>query len=145
MRIAEHPLDVGGRHCGAGTWLIPAQPGLEDALGRVAGELALDFTGVPALPEVPAHEARVPRVGVWVPWADTDTIGWIRYTLDHENVPYTYLRDEDMRAGDLANPRTSSCTGMSMDLQAQIHGIPPTWGPMAFTKPERSEYLGTPA
>jgi len=38
-------------------------------------------------------------LGVWVPWADTDSIGWIRYILDQRKVPYVYLRDEDIRAG----------------------------------------------
>ena len=36
-----------------------------------------------------------------MPWADTDSIGWLRYALDQRSVPYVYLRDEDMRAGDL--------------------------------------------
>ncbi len=146
VRVAEQALEVAGRRCGAGTWLIPPQPGLEAALRRVSEELALDFTGVPALPDVPAHEARVPRVGVWVPWADTDSIGWIRYTLDQEKVPYVYLRDEELRAGRLRDAVDVILYGnVDLDLQAQIHGIPSAWGPMPFTRTDRFKYLGTPA
>ena len=43
-----------------------------------------------------------PRLGVWVPWADTDSIGWLRYTLDQRSIPYTYVRDEDIRGGNAA-------------------------------------------
>ncbi len=55
----------------------------------------------PPLPDVPRHDAPAPRLGVWVPWADTDSIGWIRYSLDQRRVPYTYVRDEDIRGGRL--------------------------------------------
>ena len=88
----------------------------------------------------------MPRIGVWVPWADTDSIGWIRYTLDQEHVPYVYLRDEDVRAGHLRDKVDVVLYGnVDLDLQAQIHGIPSTWGPMPFTKTDRFKYLGTPA
>ena len=63
-----------------------------------AKELGLDFAEVSSAPDVPQHAAKTPRLGLWVPWADTDSIGWIRYSLDQRKVPYTYLRDEDIRA-----------------------------------------------
>ena len=72
-------------------------------------------------------------LGVWVPWADTDSIGWLRYTLDRRRVPYTYLRDEDIRAGGLRERVDVILYGnVDLDLQGQIHGITATVGPMAF-------------
>ena len=53
------------------------------------------------MPDVPRHAEKAARIGVWVPWADTDSIGWLRYSLDQRKIPYTYLRDEDIRAGAL--------------------------------------------
>src|SRR5438876_6389548 len=49
-----------------------------------------------------------------VPWADTDSIGWIRYILDQRKVPYVYLRDEDIRAGLRSEEHTS-------ELQSPVH------------------------
>ena len=68
---------------------------------QIARDLGLEFDSVSANPSVERYTAEVPRLGVWVPWADTDSIGWIRYTLDSQGVPFTYLRDEDIRAGGL--------------------------------------------
>ena len=63
--------------------------------------LGLDFQSVGSVPDVVSHAAPVPRLGVWVPWADTDSIGWVRYSLDQRHIPYIYVRDEDIRAGKL--------------------------------------------
>ena len=53
---------------------------------------------------------RSPRLGVWVPWADTDTIGWVRYSLDQRHIPYSYVRDEDIRARQPARSSTTCCS-----------------------------------
>jgi hypothetical protein len=112
----------------------------------VADELALDFTSVPALPEVARHEADVPRLGVFVPWADTDAIGWIRLALDERRVPFTYLRDEDVRAGRLREKVDVIVYGhVNLELADQIQGIPSAWGPMPFKATPETPSLGTPA
>ncbi|HEX5227213.1 MAG TPA: M14 family zinc carboxypeptidase, partial [Bryobacteraceae bacterium] len=101
VQIAEREFDAGGAKFPAGSWIVADEPGLHDAIQSAAAELGLDFTQVASAPNVPHHAAKAPRIGVWVPWADTDSIGWIRYSLDQRKVPYTYLRDEDIRAGNL--------------------------------------------
>jgi hypothetical protein len=98
------------------------------------------------VPDVPRHDAPAPRIGVWVPWADTDSIGWLRYTLDRRGVPYTYLRDEDIRAGGLRERFDVILYGnVDLDLQGQVHGIEPTAGPMAFYATPEFPSLGQPA
>ena len=100
-----------------------------------AAELGLDFTQVAAVPDVPRHKAKAPRIGVWVPWADTDSIGWIRYSLDQRKVPYTYLRDEDIRAGNLRARIDVLLYGhVDLELAEQIEGLPKAWSPMPFKK-----------
>ena len=42
--------------------------------------------------------APVPRLALWQSWADTESAGWVRLVLDRQKVPYTLLRDEDVRA-----------------------------------------------
>jgi len=146
LRIAEAAFTSGSRSYPKGSWILPRQPGLEEALHGLAADLALDVDSAAATPDVVQHDAPAPRIGVWVPWADTDSIGWIRYTLDQRAVPYTYLRDEDIRAGGLRERVDVILYGnVDLDLQGQIHGIPPTTGPMAFAATPDHPSLGVPA
>ncbi|MGB5296951.1 MAG: hypothetical protein WBP34_18565, partial [Thermoanaerobaculia bacterium] len=109
-------------------------------------DLALDFESAAVAPSVDSHEASVPRLGVWVPWADTDSIGWLRYTLDLQGVPYTYLRDEDIRAGSLEEKVDVIVYGnVDLELTSQIHGIQAVDGPMPFTKTVEFPSHGEPA
>src|SRR5262249_56791167 len=101
VEVAERPFRAAGADFPAGSWILPAHDGLLDALRQAAATQGLDFTGVASAPDVPRHAAEAARLGVWVPWADTDSIGWVRYGLDQRQGPYTYLRDEDIRAGRL--------------------------------------------
>ena len=52
-------------------------------------------------PTVAAHGAPIPRLAVWHLWADTESAGWLRLALDQEKIPYAYIRDEEIRAGQL--------------------------------------------
>jgi hypothetical protein len=145
IQIAEREFEVGGAKFPAGSWILAAQDGLSEAVQSAAGELGLDFVQVSAAPDVPRHKANAPRIGVWVPWADTDSIGWIRYSLDHRKVPYTYLRDEDIRAGNLSARIDVLLYGhVDLELAEQIEGLPKTWSPMPFKKTARTPSFGTP-
>jgi hypothetical protein len=144
--IAERPFRSAGADFPAGSWILPAQDGLADAVRQAAATFGLDFTAVAAVPDVPRHTAEAARLGVWVPWADTDSIGWVRYALDQRHVPYTYLRDEDIRAGRLRDRVDVVLYGhVDLELAEQIHGLPKTWGPMPFKKTPETPSHGTPA
>jgi hypothetical protein len=146
VEIADQSFRSGAAVYPAGSWILPAQPGLASALESVSRELTLDFDSAPAPPDVARHAAPAARIGIWVPWADTDSIGWIRYTLDQQGIPYTYVRDEDIRAGRLRETIDVLLYGhVDLDLQAQIHGIPSSWGPLAFTRTPRYPSHGVPA
>jgi hypothetical protein len=144
--VAERSFRAAGVDFPAGSWILPAQQGLASALRAVAEELSLDFTSLAASPDVPRHDAPVPRVGLWVPWADTDSIGWVRYSLDQRRVPYSYVRDEDVRAGHLRDRFDVLLYGhVDLELAEQIHGLPKEWGPMPFKKTPQTPSHGTPA
>jgi len=146
VEIAERAFKLKGTEFPEGSWIFPAQDGLAQALHAVATELGLDFTSVSTLPDSPHHAAPAPRIGLWVPWADTDTIGWIRYSLDQRKVPYTYLRDEDIRAGALRDRVDILLYGnVDLELAPQIQGLPKAWGPMPYKKTPQTPSLGTPA
>jgi len=146
IEIAEHAFAFGGVEYPAGSWILPDQPGLGEAVQEVADRLGLSFSGAGSAPDVPHHVAKVPRLGVWVPWADTDSIGWIRYALDQRHVPYIYLRDEDIRPGKLNDKIDVLLYGqVDLELAEQIQGIPKRWSPMPFKKTEETPAFGTPA
>ncbi len=146
LSIAERPFSQDGIDYPRGSWVLPAQPGLESALQDTAERLGIDFERIATAPEVPTHPAPLPRLGIWVPWADTDTIGWERYSLDQRHIPYTYVRDEDIRRGDLRSRYDVLLYGhVDLELSEQIHGLPKEWGPMPFKKTRATPSLGTPA
>jgi hypothetical protein len=146
IQIAERAFEQGGSKFAAGSWIIAPQAGLHDALASAASDLGLEFMQAASTPKVARHIAKAPRIGLWVPWADTDSIGWIRYSLDQRKVPYTYLRDEDIRAGNLPARIDVLLYGhVDLELAEQIEGLPKRWSPMPFKKTERTPSFGTPA
>jgi hypothetical protein len=151
LRIAERAFNSGGDAYPAGSWIVTANEGqaatdLDDAIAATSDEFALDFRSTRAVPDVPHHAAELPRLGLWVPWADTDMMGWIRYVLDQQEIPYTYLRDEDLRAGKLRDKVDVILYGpfSRLDLAGQIHGIAATEGPMPFRASDEYPSLGQP-
>ena len=146
VAIAERPFTLDGAQYPAGSWILAPAAGLAAAVRETAKALGLDFTGTAAAPEVAQHEAPVPRLGIWVPWADTDTIGWERYSLDQRHIPYVYVRDEDIRAGRLRDKYDVLLYGhVDLELAEQIQGIPKAWGPMPYKKTKQTPAFGTPA
>jgi hypothetical protein len=146
LRIAERAFRVDGVEFPAGSWIFPAQSGLADPLRDTVQRLGLDVVSAASVPDVPSHSAKAPRLGVWVPWADTDTIGWLRYSLDRRQIRYVYVRDEDIRAGRLDEKYDVLLYGhVDLELAEQIRGIPGEWGPMPFERTRETPSHGTPA
>jgi len=144
--IAERAFSIDGAQYPAGSWILAPQAGLASALRDTAAKLGLDFSSTAAVPQVTRHEAAVPRLGVWVPWADTDTAGWARYTLDQRHIPYGYVRDEDIRAGKLRDKYDVLLyPHVDLELAEQIEGLHRQWSPMPFKKTSATPSFGTPA
>jgi len=143
--IAEKAFKSGGADYPAGSWIISDQKGLADALKRAAAELAVDFEGAAAVPDVGRHESKLPRLAVWHTWADTEATGWVRYVLDREKIPYSYIRDDDIRAGRLRERYDVVIFGHNyLDLKGQIQGIDKKYGPMPYTKAKEFPSHGVP-
>jgi len=146
ISIAERAFSVQGADYPPGSWILAPQAGLAAALRDAAAKLGLEFASAGSVPNVASHAAPLPRLGLWVPWADTDTIGWARYSLDQRHIPYIYVRDEDIRAGKLRDRYDVVLYGhVDLELAEQIQGIPRAWGPMPFKKTSATPSLGTPA
>ena len=146
IEIAERAFTAGGSEYPAGSWIIAWHEGLAEAIKETASNFGLDFASAAAVPDVPRHNAKAPRIGVWVPWADTDSIGWVRYSLDQRRVPYTYIRDEDIRAGLLRDHVDVLIYGhVDLELAEQIQGLPKIWGPMPYKATPQTPSFGKPA
>jgi hypothetical protein len=146
VQIAERPFATKGTNYGAGSWIISAQSANIEQLAGVAKSLSLNFTAASSMPDVPHHTTKTPRLGVWVPWADTDSIGWVRYSLEQRKIPYIYIRDEDIRAGKFKDKIDVLLYGhVDLELAEQIQGIPKKWSPMPFKKSPQTPSFGTPA
>jgi hypothetical protein len=145
VEIAEKPFKSGSVDYPAGSWVLTEQKGLTEALERAAAELAVDFESSSAVPDVPRHESKLPRLAVWHTWADTESVGWVRYVLDREKIPYSYIRDDDIRAGRLRERYDIILFGQNyLDLQDQIQGIDKKYGPMPYTKTKEYPSHGVP-
>ncbi len=145
VEIAEKPFKSGAMDYPAGSWILAGQKGLAEALKPAADELAVDFGSAPVVPDVPRHESNLPRLAVWHTWADTEAVGWIRYVLDREKIPYSYIRDDDIRAGRLRERYDIILFGHNyLGLQDQIHGIDKKFGPMPYTKTKEFPSHGVP-
>lgn len=145
IEVAEKSFTIGDVEYPAGSFIVPAQSGAREAIEKVAAELGLDFTAVAATPDVASHEAKLPRLAVWHPWADTESIGWVRLVLDSEKIPYDYIRDEEIRAGNLRTRWDIILYGnVYLRLKDQIHGIDTKFGPMPYTKTPQFPSHGVP-
>jgi hypothetical protein len=150
VEVAEQSFTIGKVDYPPGSWIISAPDGqranLDQAVMSLSSELALDFQSTRESPDVTSHEASLPRIGLWVPWADTDMMGWIRHIFDRQDVPYTYLRDEDIRGGALNDKVDVIVYGpfSRLELAGQIHGIAATEGPVPFRSSPQFPSLGKP-
>ncbi len=145
VEIAEKPFTNAGAQFPAGSWILAPRKGLREAVAQVSEELGLDFQSAPASPDVARHAAPIPRVAVWHTWWDTQSIGWLRMTLDQQKIQYSYIRDEEIRAGGLREKYDIILYGHTRGgLKDQINGIDPKFGPMSFKKSAEFPALGVP-
>jgi len=145
VEIAERSFKVGEAELPAGSWLLPPQDGLAAKLGEISSDLGLDFVSAADLPEIPRHESELPRVGLWHPWADTQMIGWVRLVFDRQGIPYTIVRDDDIRAGGLNDRFDVLIHGdTEEDVKGQIHGLDRKFSPLAYTKTAEFPSHGSP-
>ena len=87
----------------------------------------------------------MPRLGLWVPWADSTPPAGARHTLDQRHIPYGYVRDEDIRAGKLRDKYDVLLyPHVDLELAEQIEGLHKEVEPMPFRKTSATPSFGTP-
>ena len=84
-----------------GTIYIPAQPGIDAKLSKLAADYSLDIKPAPSVPAGNALAIHLPRIGLYQSWVASMDEGWTRFIFDQNHIPYTRLVDADVRKGGL--------------------------------------------
>jgi hypothetical protein len=84
-----------------GTIYIPAQPGVDAKLKKLAADFSLDIKPASSVPTGTVLAVHLPRIGLYQSWVASMDEGWTRFILDQNHIPYTRLVDADVRKGDL--------------------------------------------
>ncbi len=95
----EAAVDAGGRTFAPGAFAI--EGGDRKALAELAAGRGAAGVAVAALPEGARRALASKRVGLLKPWTASMDEGWTRFLLERLEVPFTSVRDEDVRAGGL--------------------------------------------
>ncbi len=145
VEAAEASFEIDGARFPAGSWIVRDGRGVRSQLERVASEYGLDFASIGAAPDVKRHSLDLPRVAVYHTWISTQDCGWVRYTFDHDRIPYVLINDEDLKQGGLRD-RFDVVLVPSMwgDFKDIVHGIDPKYGPLPYTRTEEFPSHGIP-
>ena len=100
MRIADKSFTAGGIEFPAGSFVLSGAADLPAARAAVE-QLGLTAAALSATPNVPMHDADVPRVAMYSSWTGTQEIGWVRFTFDKFGIPYDLIYKERVRKGRL--------------------------------------------
>jgi hypothetical protein len=84
-----------------GTIYVPAQPGVDAKLSKLAADYSLDIKPAPSVPASNALAVHLPRIGLYQSWVASMDEGWTRFIFDQNHIPYTRLFDADIRKGGL--------------------------------------------
>jgi hypothetical protein len=149
VHVARDSIRARGVSVPPGTWMIEAAQLPWDRAQALASEHGVEVIGVPAaaVRNVDRHESRLPRVAVLHTWTRTQDDGWVRYTLDHFGVPFTYLGDDRLAEGGLRerfDVILLPTQGRQATGRAIFQGIDPKHAPLAYTRTEEFPSHGTP-
>ncbi|MGD0443349.1 MAG: M14 family zinc carboxypeptidase [Edaphobacter sp.] len=84
-----------------GTIYIPAQPGIDAKLSKLAADYSLNIKPANSVPSGNTLAVHLPRIGLYQSWVASMDEGWTRFIFDQNHIPYTRLVDADIRKGGL--------------------------------------------
>jgi hypothetical protein len=84
-----------------GTIYVPAQPGIDEKLSKLAADFSLYIKPAASVPTGGGLALHLPRIGLYQSWVASMDEGWTRFIFDQNHIPYTRLVDADIRKGNL--------------------------------------------
>jgi hypothetical protein len=131
----------------SGETAIPAGSLIVASSARVKSEiekLGLQAVAMAAAPEGPRHELDLPRLALYSTWSSTQDAGWVRYALDHFEVPYDLIYKDQVKQGNLHSrydvvviPTAGRGSGKSLVFESE-----PRAKPLAYAKSADFKTLG---
>jgi hypothetical protein len=143
--VAEEAFESGKETYPAGSLLFDLEKNDREKLSRVLGESLLKVTSLKKFPEVKTHELDLPRLAVLHTWTDTQNAGWVRYSFDVADIPYTLLEKERLRKGNLREDFDvilMPSPGGRTSLAQLISGIDKKWAPVPYKTTQETPNLG---
>lgn len=146
--VAEENFEANGTNYPAGSMLIEIgdlSTRNRERVSAIFAETNLSVVNLATMPEVETHELDLPRLGVYQSWTSTQNAGWVRYSLDEAEVPYSLFSKDRARQGNLQRdfdvilvPHMSSGTS----LGSIIGGIDPKWSPLPYETSSETPNIG---
>jgi hypothetical protein len=97
FEVIEQPFRAGNVELPAGSLLVASSAQVK----REIEGLGLQAVALASEPDVPKHAMDLPRLALFSTWGSTQDPGWVRYALDHFEVPYDLIYKERIHQGNL--------------------------------------------
>jgi hypothetical protein len=140
MRVAKKPFKAGGVELPAGSFVVDRQADLAAVRGAIE-RFGLTAVALSSTPDVPLHDADLPRIAMLSSWNTTQETGWVRFTFDKFGVPFDLIYKERLQKGDLrADYDVLVIPTQNLTRQAVFQ--PPADRPVPYLKTEKYKFLG---
>jgi hypothetical protein len=83
----------------------------------------------------------LPRVAIYSTWANTQEIGWYRYTFDKFGIPYDLIYKERLKKGNLRGDYDVIVMPTQTATRAAVFA-PPAARPVSYEKSDKYKFLG---
>ncbi|MGE0439985.1 MAG: M14 family zinc carboxypeptidase [Gemmatimonadales bacterium] len=138
VQIAEKAFSAEGIDFPAGSFLIR---GAAPAARAAVEELGLTAAALGSMPDVPAHDADLPRIAIYSQWNGTQNLGWYRLTFDAFGIPFDLIYKEQVAQGNLRAKYDVILTA-EQNLSRQAVLQKPAAQPVPYQKSDKFKFLG---
>jgi len=140
MKVAQRAFTVDGVEFPAGSFLVTGTAHAA-AVRSAVESLGLTAASLSSIPDVPAHEADLPRIAVYSQWTGTQNLGWYRFTFDKFEIPFDLIYKEQVVQGGLRAKYDVIFTA-EQDLSRTAVMREPNLKPVPYQKSDKYQFLG---
>jgi hypothetical protein len=126
------PLRVGAEDWPAGTFVVAAGRGTRERAVQAVRTLGVPMSALAEAPAVRTTRIAAPRIALYQAWGGNIDEGWTRWLLEQFEFPYTALRDQDIRRGELRR-RFDVVVLPDATYDRMLEGLAPGSAPPEFT------------
>lgn len=99
---SDKEFSIDGKTYPAGTFIIPAQKGIDKKLESLANDFKVPVYGIDQPVPIKGTKVMLPRLGLYHSWTASMDEGWTRLVLDNYRYSYQQLYNEEIKKGKLA-------------------------------------------